>query len=589
MRPSPLSGLWQPFARSLRLRVLVFTLAIFVAIAVPSSYVFVKFVDSTVLKLGALFAEKQVLYDRYRGLEALTRETGLAEALTRAPAMRDWALEESDPAKRQRGMRELEHYRQSFADGSAFVVLDASGNYYFGDRARGFSEGDAPRYSVKTSNPRDGWYFATRSAGAGCHLNVDSDDILGLTKVWINCVMTEDGRPIGIIGTGIDLTTFLAEVVNVNQPGVKSMFVDRSGAIQASREREDIDFHSLTKQSGDRKTVFQMADGRDSRLKLASMFSRASSESAAVVDFVELGGKRTLVGIGWLDKLGWYNVTLMDVDAIIDRGMFRPLAALLAAILVGAAVLVTFLFRRTVLDRLAAVERDVTKVERGDYRLGNPDPRTDEIGRLSRALHATAQSIARTTSTLEETVRDRTRKLAEIAYVDPLTGILNRRGFADAFAHAMRRARRTGSHPGLLLLDIDHFKKVNDMHGHAAGDAIMVETAQRLRATLRDGDCAGRWGGDEFVVMITDADAVGLQTAALRVLNAIRGQPFEYAPGERIRLTTSLGGHIASEGEPLELVGHKADLALYAAKAAGRNRFVVFDASRDHAAGSRVA
>ena len=587
---SHLSGLRQTFARSLRLRVLVLTLAIFAAIAIPASIVFVKVVDGAVLRLGTLFAEKQVLYDRYRGLEALTRETGLAEALMRAPAMREWALDESDPEKRARGLRELEHYRQSFADGSAFVVINGSGNYYFGDRAKGFAPTDTPRYAVRSENPRDGWYFATRAAGAGCQLNVDHDDVLGVTKVWINCVMMEDGRPSAIIGTGIDLTTFLAQVVDVTQPGVQSLFVDRNGSIQACRVREDIDFHSLTRDRDDRNTVFQMADDADGRMTLTQMFARVTASGTPVaVDFVELGGRRMLVGVGWLEQLGWYNVTLMDIDAIIDRSMFWPLAIVLAAALLGAAVLVTFLFHRVVLNRLAAVAAGVAKVESGAFALGEPDHGDDEIGRLSQAFHAMAQRVAITTATLEETVRDRTRKLAEIAFVDPLTGVPNRRGFADAFAQAMRRARRTGSRPGLLLLDIDHFKKVNDTHGHAAGDAIMTEVARRISATLREGDGCGRWGGDEFVVMVADCDPVAMQSAALRILSAVRGQPFEFAAGQRVRLTTSIGGHIAAEGETLEAVGHKADVALYAAKEAGRNRLMVFDPSLERRAETRVA
>lgn len=583
MMPSRLSALAGLFARSLRVRVLVLTLGVFFAIAVPAALVFQSSIDSAVLRLGTLFAEKQVQYDRYRGLEKLMREVGLAETLARAPAMLDWAADEADAGKRARGLRELEHFRRSFTDGSVFVVLDGSASYYFGDAVRPVSVSDAPRYVLRRENPRDGWYYTTRAAGAGCHLNVDHDDVLALTKVWINCVMVADGRPVGIIGTGIDLSTFVAEVVNTGQQGVLSLFVDRSGAIQASRDRDAIDFHSLTKQPGSRKTVFQMADDREGRTKLASMMGRVSAGAGEVsTGFVDIGGKRMLVGVGWLDRMGWYNVMLMDIDAVVDRSLFRPLAVLFALALVGTAALLAWLFERTVIRRLGFVERAVAKLEKGDFALDAPDASADEIGRLSRSFHGMAARIARTTANLEATVKERTRKLEEIAFVDPLTGISNRRGFTDAWAQAARRARRTGSRPGLLLLDIDHFKTVNDTHGHAAGDAIMAETARRLASVLREGDACGRWGGDEFVVLIADCDMIGMQSAALRVLNAVRGQAFE-AGSDRIWLTTSIGGHVAAGGETLETVARFADLALYAAKAAGRNRLVVYEPRpRDH-------
>jgi diguanylate cyclase (GGDEF)-like protein len=372
---------------------------------------------------------------------------------------------------------------------------------------------------------------------------------------------------------------------------VQSLFVNRAGAIQASRDRDTIDFHSLTKDVGSRKTVFQLADDQSGRTVLASLMSRVSAGSAAVAaDFVEIDGRRMLVGVGWLDRLGWYNVTLMDVDEIVDRQLFAPLAAILLVALLAAAALVTWLFKRAVLDRLASVERAVRRVEGGDYGQGSIDGGADEIGRLSRAFDAMTARVARTTADLEKEVRERTQRLEQLAFVDPLTGIANRRGFSDGWAQAMRRARRTGSRPGLLLLDIDHFKTANDLHGHKAGDAIMVETARRLGAALRDGDACGRWGGDEFVVMLADCDTIGVQAAALRILNAIRGQAFEFAPGQRIRLTTSVGAHIAAEGETLESAAHKADVALYAAKAAGRNRLVVFEPSLEkRAGGARVA
>ncbi len=590
MMQSRLSALWTSFTRSLRLRVLTLTLVIFAAIAVPAGLVFTRIVDATVLKLGTLFAEKQVLYDRYRGLERLMREAGLAETLARSPAMLDWASDEADAGKRQRGLRELEHFRQAFADGSVFTVLDGSRDYYFGDRQRGVAPGDAPRYTLSPDNPRDGWYFATLAAGGGCHLNVDHDDVLAVTKVWINCVMTEAGRPVGIIGTGLDLTTFVAEVVNTDQPGIQSLFVDRTGAIQASRDREAIDFHSLTKAPGARKTVFHMADTQGGRATLASLLTRVSAGSDSVAAaFIDIDGRRMLVGVGWLDRLGWYNVTLMDVDAIIDRDLFRPLAAILLFALLGAAVLVTWLFKRSVLDRLAVVERSVNRVERGDYRLDAPDRGADEIGRLSRAFDAMAGRVARTTAGLEAAVRERTQKLERIAFVDPLTEIANRRGFAEAWMSAIRRGRRTGARPGLLLLDVDHFKQINDTHGHAAGDAVMVETARRLAAAFGGAAVCGRWGGDEFVVMLPDCDPVGLQAAGLRALQAMRGQAFECGAGQRIRLTTSIGGYVAEPGEPLDSAARRADLALYDAKAAGRNRLAAFEPGRERAGSERVA
>ena len=574
-------------ASSLRLRVLALTAAIFVAVAVPAWLSFTYVVDATILRLGTLFAEKQVLYDRSRGLEALTREVGLAETVARSPAVIEWARDEADPAKRSRGLAELEHYREAFKDHSYFFVVNGSGNYYFNDAADAYA-GTQLRYTLSADNPRDGWYFTTLKR-SGCQLNVDHDDVLAVTKVWINCVVEAGGQKLGIIGTGLDLSTFINQVVNSDQQGVESLFVDRTGAVQATRDARKIDFHSLTKKQDAKRTVYQMVDDKTGRARLDDLFAQAHDERANVAaDFIRIDGHRMLVGVGYLDKLDWYNVTLMDVDRIIDRSLFLPIGALLFSVMAVAVGLVTWLFKRRVLDRLALAEASLQRVERGDFDLAPADGSGDEIGRLSRALNRMAAAVRDHTGALETAVRERTRQLERIAFVDALSGIANRRGFSESFAQALRRARRTGARHGILLLDIDRFKSINDDHGHHAGDAIVAEAARRVAATLREGDICGRWGGDEFIVLVSDCDKVGLQAAALRVLNAFRHQPIAIGEGAALDLTVSIGGHQIERGESLETAVALADTALYAAKSGGRNRFAISEPQRA-AGGFKVA
>src|SRR5690606_33433578 len=118
---------------------------------------------------------------------------------------------------------ELEQYRDSFANHSWFFIVAASGNYYYNDAAN--SHGKDPfAYTLRRDNPRDGWYFTTLEMGQGCHLNVDHDDVLSVTNVWINCVMREGDKVLGVLGTGLDLSAFVKDVVEFPQQGVQSMF-----------------------------------------------------------------------------------------------------------------------------------------------------------------------------------------------------------------------------------------------------------------------------------------------------------------------------------------------------------------------------
>lgn len=556
------------------MRVLLFVLLGFAVVAGPAYVAFNWVVNSTVIQLGTLFAEKQVLYDRHRGLQALVREVSLAETLAGSQAIRDWALDENDAEKRQRGIAELEHFRQSFADRSYFFVIDRSGNYYFNDAANAYA-GEQRRYAVAADNPRDAWYFSTKALGAGCHLNVDNDANLRVTKVWMNCVIREGRNVLGVLGTGIDLSSFIQEVVNVPQAGVTSMFVDRQGQVQAHRDENLVNLASLSADMRDKRTVYSIVDTEADRETLRRlMVAVADGDLLAQSAFVSIDGQPTLVGVGYLDRLGWFNVTLMDLEAIIDRGLFVPIGLLLLAGMVLVAILLMLVFKRAVLDRVSVLETVVRNVRAGKYEaaMGPGAGQQDEIGRLATAFTDMAIAVDDHTRLLEARVRERTKELEQLAFRDGQTGILNRRGFAAAQASAS-----ASNGYGLLLVDIDRFKAINDRNGHAAGDAVVQEVANRINATLGTGDCCARWGGDEFVVLLPDASRQGLHAAAARIMAAIGDSPMSVGPGSAVAVTVSIGACLAQRGDSLDTSTDMADTALYMAKAEGRNMVMVFE------------
>jgi diguanylate cyclase (GGDEF)-like protein len=554
---------------------LLFVLLGFAAVAVPAGFAFNWVVNSTVIQLGTLFAEKQVLYDRHRGLEALLREVSLAETLAGSQAIRDWALSEDDETLKRRGIAELEHFRQSFADRSYFFVIDRSGNYYFNDAANAYA-GDQLRYAVSPGNPRDAWYFSTRALGEGCHLNVDNDANLRVTKVWMNCVIREGRNVLGVLGTGIDLTDFIQEVVNVPQVGVTSMFVDRMGQVQAHRDENLVSLASLSSEMSDKRSVYSLVDTDADRNTLSQLMEEVAGGAVlAQSAFVSIGGQQTLVGVGYLDKLGWFNVTLMDLDAIIDRRLFVPIGLLLLAVMTLVGVLLMLVFKRAVLDRVVALEGVVRSARAGDYgpAMGMGTGQQDEIGRLAASFTEMAAAVDDNTRLLEARVRERTRELEQLAFRDGQTGILNRRGFLAEHAALLPH----GDY-GLLLLDIDRFKSINDRHGHAAGDAVVLEVARRVSKVMGAKDSCARWGGDEFIVLLPECTPALLRDAAARVMAAIDTRPIGVEEAGAIAVTVSVGACLAAARDSLEVATDMADTALYMAKAEGRNMVVVFDA-----------
>lgn len=165
---------------------------------------------------------------------------------------------------------------------------------------------------------------------------------------------------------------------------------------------------------------------------------------------------------------------------------------------------------------------------------------------------------------------------------DPLTDLSNRRHFLAVMDARARVADGAGFQGALMMIDIDHFKHVNDRHGHAAGDAVIVEVARRIRAGVRDTDLVARWGGEEFLVHADDLGAAALAQTAERLLRSIGTQPIA-TPDGPLRITASIGfaafpigGRAAASGLRLhwEQAVNWADMVLYKAKAEGRNRAV---------------
>lgn len=161
----------------------------------------------------------------------------------------------------------------------------------------------------------------------------------------------------------------------------------------------------------------------------------------------------------------------------------------------------------------------------------------------------------------------------QLALTDPLTGLRNRRFLTDALRREHERAQRSGQPLGLLLLDLDAFKQINDRHGHPEGDRVLRELAKRLSDTVRTSDLLARIGGEEFAVLAPDTDSDGLHEVGERLRRAIDGQPFTLSSCTQLHLTASIGGAVLTE-EPVgeEIPLQLADQALYQAKRAGGNR-----------------
>jgi two-component system cell cycle response regulator len=186
-------------------------------------------------------------------------------------------------------------------------------------------------------------------------------------------------------------------------------------------------------------------------------------------------------------------------------------------------------------------------------------------------LVASVRSAARM-GVLQEELRNRAEALEHLAFSDGLTDLPNRRFLDRQLSALISGASRHGRPLAVALVDVDRFKLVNDVHGHAAGDAVLAEVAKRLQSRLREEDHLGRFGGEEFLVLLPDTNAEAAAHVAEDLRAAVADGPLPSPAGE-LPVTISAGWAAWDGDEPHGLVA-RADAALYEAKAAGRNRVV---------------
>jgi diguanylate cyclase (GGDEF)-like protein len=200
-------------------------------------------------------------------------------------------------------------------------------------------------------------------------------------------------------------------------------------------------------------------------------------------------------------------------------------------------------------------------------------------GGLLMSLVVARQMLVLTENTrLVATVQQREEQLRHQAFHDPLTGLANRLLFRDRLEHAAALRQREGAVLTVLFLDLDDFKSVNDKLGHAAGDALLVDVAERLRACLRQGDTVARLGGDEFAVLLEDGSGSQDRLAA-RIVDSME---VDFQLGtHRVQVSASVGVATVTADGPPGLVSdrllHCADVAMYAAKRDAKGSYVVYD------------
>jgi len=659
------------------------------------------------------FVRKQIDFDKYRTLAPIRQEIALVEKLAQEPAIINMALHEDDPVARAEGIKTLERYRTQFADRSYFAAFTQTGNYYFNDRHNRFL-GKEWQYTLSSTEVKDRWFYEIIRLGDRYQINVNKDNTLNTTKVWVDYLVRVDGKVVAIIGTGFDFDDFLKESVGIEQDGISNLFINKELAIQLAKDTSIIDYASITKADGSHKTIEMIFKNGDD-VKQIKQAIEALSDSIQPQEmrtlWVSINGEKRLLGITYQREVGWFSLTLFSAEqlSIVSRtGIAVLLNLLLALMLMIAGLLV----HRFLLKPIAQLKHLMQQLANGHYQGDLPVIGTGEVADLSSQFKMLVAMVREHTQELENTVKQRTaeiqqneqklnlildnvdayiylkdtdyhylyvnkavqtlfnqslfdivgkddaaffdeqtarklrgndeqvilagKKIVEeevntasdgsitkaflsvklplrredgsiyalcgistditarkqiedevraLAFYDSLTSLPNRRLFAERLMQVMTLGQRKGHYGALFVLDLDNFKPLNDEHGHSSGDLLLIDVARRLESCVRESDTVARFGGDEFIVVLSELScekSTALE-AALVIAEKVRGaleQPYRLTmpsdDGDRCVLHHSAAsiGVVLFLGHELspEALFKLADNAMYVAKSLGRNR-----------------
>ena len=228
----------------------------------------------------------------------------------------------------------------------------------------------------------------------------------------------------------------------------------------------------------------------------------------------------------------------------------------------GVASVVGTRLTRSILTPLRALETAVDRFGTGDLSFRVPLTGQDELAQLGGTLNSMADKLAQSQATLRE-----------LSTHDPLTGLINYREFHRQLTEEEERFRRYGRPFSLLMLDVDHFKGINDTYGHLAGDEALRALAALIQGEVRPTDLAARYGGEEFVMVLPETTGPAALVLAERLRNRVASQAIPLSAAQTISLTVSIGlASCPEDADSLQKLISAADQALYVAKASGRNR-----------------
>lgn len=445
--------------------------------------------------------------------------------------------------------------------------------------------------SVLDRSPHFGELIVVDARGQTVVSSADSASDVQLPPDWLDAVREDQviGEPYWDDSSGKP-TMMIAYAIEVSDIARRRFL----GSLVARLNFDQVDSILARFSPGDWGEAFVMDGG--GRLIMSSrpgatdgMQARLAGETVnelldaggAPVEYTDYRGEAVVGASRMIPRLEWRVVAeIPREEAFAQVAHLRNTTILILSLLLLGVGLVAYRVGAIIVRPLDRLTRGVKQVAVGDFSVDLPVQGGGEVGDLTAVFNDMVARLRKGRDELDaahDTLKQQNEELERLSITDGLTGLSNRRRLMEVLDVEARRAKRHKRPFALVMLDVDHFKQVNDTHGHLAGDEVLKRLASLLREEIREVDYAARYGGEEFLLMLPETDLDGGAEVAERIRARMATEKFA-VDGDTVTITVSGGVTECPEaGEPAEAVIARADDALYKAKRRGRNRVVRAD------------
>ena len=344
-------------------------------------------------------------------LAPMSRELALAKRLAQLGTVETWFADPENQVNKEAALYDINAFKQAFEDGAIFFATDKDLAYYYYDEHLPV-DGD-PQYHLDANVEANKWYFLTRNQTAPYNINVDLNEQLHKTKIWINVLVKHQGEFLGLAGTGFELGRFIESFTSSPQPGVQPFVINADTLkIEAHSNSGLVSIGGMGSTREDGITIMGLVEDAE---PLQSAIAQAKSGTEVVTLRTRISGEPYVLSMRYMPDLNWLVATSVNLNEVrlLNTDLIMAVGIVFAVLLMVVLILFGFAVDRLVLQPLRQLQQSAKAISQGSYEVRLPVKYDDEIGDLSRTFNTMAQQVASHTAELESRVKARTQELEQ--------------------------------------------------------------------------------------------------------------------------------------------------------------------------------